>query len=99
MINVIHYILIPFKIILFVILIIIAIYILRHTDDDGNITTLIIVFFKFVLHYLMSYNIEISDEDYNKYMRYLYSDEKFLCVFNHISTIDGPVLLSTFPKI
>ena len=99
MINVIHYILIPFKIILFVILIIIAIYILRHTDDDGNITTLIIVFFKFVLHYLMSYNIEISDEDYNKYMRYLYSDEKFLCVFNHISIVDGFALLSTFPKI
>ena len=99
MINVIHYILIPFKIILFVILIILGIYILRHTDDEGNITTLIIVFYKFVVHYLMSYNIEISDEDYNKYMRYLYSDEKFLCVFNHISTIDGPVLLSTFPKI
>jgi len=47
----------------------------------------------------MSYNIEISDEDYNKYMKYLYSDEKFLCVFNHISTVDGFALLSTFPKI
>ena len=99
MINVIHYTLIPFKIILFVILIILGIYTLRYTNDDGNITTLIVIIFKFVLHYLMTYNIEISDEDYNKYMRYLYSDEKFLCVFNHISTIDGPVLLSTFPKI
>jgi 1-acyl-sn-glycerol-3-phosphate acyltransferase len=99
MINVLHYILIPFKIILFVILIILGIYILKHTNGDGNITTLIIVFYKFVVHYLMSYNIEISDEDYNKYMIYLYSDEKFLCVFNHISTVDGFALLSTFPKI
>tara|TARA_Y100000389_G_scaffold198989_1_gene236527 strand:+ start:579 stop:1184 length:606 start_codon:yes stop_codon:yes gene_type:complete len=47
----------------------------------------------------MSYNIEISDEDYNKYMRHLYSDEKFLCIFNHISILDGFVLLSTFPKM
>ena len=92
MINVIHYILIPFKIILFVILIILGIYILKHTNGDGNTTTLIIIFYKFVVHYLMSYNIDISDEDYNKYMRYLYSDEKFLCVFNHLSTIDGFVL-------
>jgi len=99
MINVLHYILIPFKIILFVILIILGINILKHTNSDSNITTLIIVFYKFVVHYLMSYNIEISDEDYNKYMKYLYSDEKFLCVFNHISTVDGFALLSTFPKI
>lgn len=99
MINVIHYILIPFKIILFVILIILGIYILKHTNGDGNTTTLIIIFYKFVVHYLMSYNIEISDEDYNKYMRYLYSDEKFLCIFNHISIVDGFALLSTFPKI
>ena len=99
MINVIHYILIPFKIILFVILIILAIYILKHTNGDSDITTLIIQFCKFTVHYLMSYNIEISDEDYNKYMRYLYSDEKFLCVFNHVSTVDGFALLSTFPKM
>jgi len=99
MINVLHYILIPFKIILFVILIILGIYILKHTNGDSNITTLIIVFYKLVVHYLMSYNIEISDEDYNKYMKYLYSDEKFLCVFNHVSTVDGLALLSTLPKI
>lgn len=99
MINVLHYILIPFKIILFVVLIILGIYILKHTYNDGNITTLIIVFYKFVVHCLMSYNIEISDEDYKKYMRYLYSDKKFLCVFNHVSIIDGFVLLSTFPKL
>jgi hypothetical protein len=99
MINVIHYILIPFKIILFMILIIVAIYVLKRTNGDGNITTLIIQFCKFAVHYLMSYNIEISDEDYNKYMRYLYSDEKFLCVFNHISSLDGLALLSIFPKM
>ena len=99
MINVIHYTLIPFNIILFVILIILGIFILKHTKGDSNITTLIIVFYKFVVHYLMSYNIEISDEDYNKYMKYLYSDEKFLCVFNHVSTLDGLVLLSIFPKL
>ena len=47
----------------------------------------------------MSFNIEISDSDYNKYMRYLYSDEKYLCIFNHISILDGFILLSTFPKM
>ena len=44
MINVIHYTLIPFKIILFVILIILGICVLKHTKGDGNVTTLIIVF-------------------------------------------------------
>lgn len=99
MVNVLHYILIPFKIILFVILIILGICLLKNTNSDCNIATLIIVFFKFVVHYLMSFNIEISDDDYNKYMRYLYSDEKYLCIFNHISTVDGFVLLSTFPNL
>ena len=97
--NVLHYILIPFKIILFVILIILGICVLKNTNGDSNITTLIIIFFKIVLHYLMFFNIEISDSDYNKYMRYLYSDEKYLCVFNHISILDGFALLSTFPKM
>ena len=99
MVNILHYILIPFKIILFVVLIILGICVLKNTNEDGNVTTLIIIFFKFVLHYLMSFNIEISDSDYNKYMRYLYSDEKFICVFNHITTLDGLILLSTFPKM
>lgn len=99
MVNVLHHILIPFKIIFFVILLIIGIFLLKNTNGDGNVTTLIIIFFKVVVHCLMSFNIEISDEDYNKYMRYLYSDEKYLCIFNHISTLDGFILLSTFPKM
>ena len=99
MVNILHYILIPFKIIFFVILLIIGIFLLKNTNGDGNVTTLIIVFFKFVVHYLMSFNIEISDKDYNKYMKYVYSDEKFICVFNHITTLDGFILLSTFPKM
>ena len=99
MVNVLHYVLIPFKIILFIILIAIGINILRYTNDDTNISILIIIICKFFIHCLMSYNIEISDDDYNKYMKYLYSNKKFICVFNHISTIDGIALLSTFPKM
>lgn len=99
MVNVLHYILIPFKIILFVILIILGICLLKNTNGDSNITTLIIIFFKIVVHYLMFFNIEISDSDYNEYMRYLYSEEKYLCIFNHISILDGFILLSTFPKM
>ena len=99
MVNVLHYILIPFKIILFVVLIILGICVLKNTNGDSNITTLIIVFYKIVVHYLMSFNIEISDSDYNEYMRYLYSEEKYLCIFNHISILDGFILLSTFPKM
>ena len=99
MVNVLHYILIPFKIIFFVILLIIGIFLLKNTNGDGNVTTLIIIFFKVVVHCLMSFNIEISDKDYTKYMRYLYSEEKYLCIFNHISILDGFILLSTFPKM
>jgi hypothetical protein len=99
MVNILYLSLIPFKIILFVILIILGICVLKNTNSDCNITTLIIVFFKFVVHYLMYFNIEISDNDYNKYMRYLYSGEKYLCIFNHISILDGFILFSTFPKM
>lgn len=99
MVNILYLSLIPFKIIFFVILLIFGIFILKNTNGDGNVTTLIIIFFKFIVQFLMSYDIDISIEDYNKYMRYLYSDEKFICIFNHISSLDGFLLLSTFPKM
>ena len=57
-----------------------------------------IIFFK-IFVYILSYKIDISDNDYNKYMEYLYSDEKYICAFNHISLLDGFLLFATFPKI
>ena len=99
MVNVLYLTLIPFKLILFVILLIIGIFLLKNTNGDGNIKNLVIIFFKIIVQFLLSYDIDISIEDYNKYMRYLYSDEKFICVFNHISALDGFLLLSTFPKM
>ena len=31
-------------------------------------------------------------------MEYLYSNNKFICTFNHTTLIDGFVLISTFPR-
>ena len=32
-------------------------------------------------------------------MKYLYSNEKFLCVFNHTTLVDGHLLFSVFPRM
>jgi 1-acyl-sn-glycerol-3-phosphate acyltransferase len=48
--------------------------------------------------YILSFNINISKEDFVKYMEYLYSDKKFICTFNHTTLIDGFVLISAFPR-
>lgn len=47
---------------------------------------------------LMSIDVEIDNDDFVRYSQYLYSDKKFLAVFNHTSLADGFVLLSTFDR-
>jgi hypothetical protein len=96
--NIIFYILIPLKIIFLILFSIIGFSILKNITNENNITLFIIICFKITI-YILSYNIEISKEDYNKYMKYLYSDDKFICIFNHISLLDPFILFSTFPKI
>ena len=64
---------------------------------DNDITYCVLTMGKMML-YILSINIKISDEDYIKYMNYLYSDEKYLCVFTHTTLVDMIVMFGTLPK-
>ena len=77
---------------------IVGIILLKNTKSEANINTLVSTFFKLMM-FFMSLKISISNEDYIKYMRYLYSNEKFLCVFNHTTLVDGHLLFSIFPRM
>jgi len=88
----------PLRIFLVLLLIIIGIIILKKTNNESNIITIINITFKLIM-FLMSLKIIISNEDYVKYMNYLYSENKFICIFNHTTLIDGPLLFSVFPRM
>lgn len=87
----------PFRFILFMAMMIISIHILQPLTNESNIICGILWFAKMFM-YILSFNITISEEDFRKYMEYLYSDKKFLCTFNHTTLVDGFVLISTFPR-
>lgn len=88
----------PFRIIfIFVIIMICNFFILNNMKNEGDIMATILWFSKTFI-FLMSYKINISKEDFIKYMKYLYSDKKYLCVFNHTTLLDGNMLLSVFPR-
>lgn len=89
---------VPLRIVFVILIMIIGIALVKKTKQECNIITIISSAFKMML-YIMSYNINISDNDYKKYMNYLYSDEKFICVFNHSTLIDGHLLFTTFPRM
>ncbi len=91
------YITMPFRFILFMLMMIISIYVLQPLTNESNIICGILWFAK-IFMYILSFNINISKEDLVKYMEYLYSDTKFICTFNHTTLIDGFVLISTFPR-
>lgn len=90
------YITMPFRFILFMLMMIISIHVLQPLTNESNIICGILWFAK-IFMYILSFNINISKEDLVKYMEYLYSDTKFICTFNHTTLIDGFVLISTFP--
>jgi len=94
----INYATVPFRLFIVYMLMIIGIIILKKTNSESNINTLITTFFKIMI-FFMSLKISLSNEDYIKYMNYLYSDEKVLCVFNHTTLVDGHLLFSVFPKM
>ena len=71
----------PFRLFIVYMLMIIGLIILKNTKSEGNINIIVSTFFKLMI-FFMSLKISISNEDYIKYMKYLYSNEKFLCVFN-----------------
>jgi len=87
----------PFRFILFMLMMIISIHVLQPLTNESNIICGILWFAK-IFMYILSFNINISKEDLVKYMEYLYSDTKFICTFNHTTLIDGFVLISTFPR-
>jgi len=87
----------PFRFILFLGLMILSIHILQPLTNESNIISGILSFAKLFM-YILSFNINISKEDFVKYMEYLYSDKKFISTFNHTTLIDGFVLISTFPR-
>ena len=91
------YITMPFRFILFFVMMIISIHVLQPLKNESNIICGILWFAKMFM-YLLSININISKEDLVKYMEYLYSDKKFICTFNHTTIVDGFVLISTFPR-
>ncbi len=87
----------PFRFILFLGLMILSIHILQPLENESNIICGIWWFAKMFM-YILSFNINISKEDFIKYMEYLYSDKKFISTFNHTTLIDGFVLISAFPR-
>jgi 1-acyl-sn-glycerol-3-phosphate acyltransferase len=91
------YITMPFRFILFTLMMIISIHVLQPLKNESNIICGILWFAK-IFMYLLSFNINISKEDLVKYMEYLYSNKKFICTFNHTTLVDGFVLISTFPR-
>nr|QPI16804.1 MAG: hypothetical protein NIOZUU159_00300 [Virus NIOZ-UU159] len=88
----------PFRLFIVYMLMIIGLIILKNTKSEGNINIIVSTFFKLMI-FFMSLKISISNEDYIKYMKYLYSNEKFLCVFNHTTLVDGHLLFSVFPRM
>ena len=91
------YITAPFRLILFISMMFISIYFLENMKNESDIICTILWFAK-IFMYILSLNINISKEDLVKYMEYLYSDNKFICTFNHTTLIDGFVLFSIFPR-
>jgi 1-acyl-sn-glycerol-3-phosphate acyltransferase len=91
-----NYVLTPFRIALFIIVVFIGFRIGGNLNDREYFRHLLIVFNK-VLLLLLSVDVKIDEDDLHKYMLHLYSDRKFLVVFNHTSTVDGFAIMKTFP--
>ena len=87
----------PIRLLLVFLVFYIGVSILHKLSNVGDITFCVITMGKIML-YILSINVEISDEDMNKYMQYLHSDEKYLCVFTHSTLVDAIVLFGTLPR-
>ena len=87
----------PIRLLLVFLVFYIGVSILHKLSNVGDITFCVITMGKIML-YILSINVEISDEDINKYIKYLHSDEKYLCVFTHSTLVDAIVLFGTLPR-
>jgi 1-acyl-sn-glycerol-3-phosphate acyltransferase len=91
------YITLPLRVLFFVFLAIFCNFIFSFLKDESSIMGMILISCKLFM-FVLSLNINISKEDLMKYMKYLYSDQKLICTFNHTTFIDGFVLCSAFPR-
>tara|TARA_B100000795_G_scaffold268474_1_gene255505 strand:- start:4372 stop:5112 length:741 start_codon:yes stop_codon:yes gene_type:complete len=87
----------PFRLILVYLVLLIGVYILHYLNNVGDFTFCVLAAGKIIL-YILSINVEISNEDMNKYMKYLHSDEKYLCVFTHSTLIDAVIIFGNLPR-
>lgn len=91
------YVAMPIRLLLVFLVFYIGVSILHYLNKVSDITFCVLTIGKIIL-YILSINVEISDEDINKYMKYLHSDEKYLCVFTHSTLVDAIVLFGTLPR-
>ena len=91
------YVTMPIRLFIIYFVFLICIYILHSLKKEGDITFCVLVMGQIML-YILSMNVNISNEDYIKYMNYLYSDEKYICVFTHTTLVDAIVLFGTLPR-
>lgn len=91
------YVTLPIRVFLVYLIFFIGVYILHSLNKEGDITFCVLAMGKIML-YILSMHVKISDEDYIKYMDYLYSDEKYVCVFTHTTLVDAIVLFGTLPR-
>ena len=91
------YVTLPIRVFLVYLIFFIGVYILHSLNKEGDITFCVLAMGKIML-YILSMHVNISNEDYIKYMNYLYSDEKYVCVFTHTTLVDAIVLFGTLPR-
>ena len=87
----------PIRLFLIYLIFLIGVYLLHFLKKEGDITFCVLAMGKIML-FILSMHIKISSEDYIKYMNYLYSDEKYICVFTHTTLVDAIVLFGTLPR-
>jgi 1-acyl-sn-glycerol-3-phosphate acyltransferase len=95
--KIILYILFPFRVMFLLLLLRLSNIILHLVRDERSIMAVILIFGKLMM-LILSFDIDISNADYIKYMGYLYSDKKFICTINHTTLADGFVIASAFPR-
>ena len=78
---------VPFRVFFIYLLFTIGIILTKNSNNRENID-LIKIFIGKIMLFILSINVKISREDYNKYINYAYSDEKFISVITHKSLID-----------
>lgn len=91
------YVTVPIRLLIVYLVLLIGVYILHFLNKESDIIFCVLTMGKIIL-FILSIQVKISNEDFIKYMKYLYSNEKYLCVFTHSTLLDAFVLFGTLPK-